>query len=42
MGEENQGGCKNRSDLLEVTDEGEGGTGGSTIADFQLNSELNI
>lgn len=42
MGEENQSGCKNRSDCLEITDEGRRETGDNTIADFQLNAELNI
>lgn len=41
MGEENQGGCKNRSDCLRVTDE-ESKTSNNTIEDFQLNTELNI
>lgn len=42
MGEENQGACKNRSDRLKVTDDGGRETGDNTIADFQLNAELNI
>lgn len=42
MDEENQGGCKNRSDRLKVTDGGGRETGDSTITDFQLNTELNI
>lgn len=42
MGEENQGACKSRSDRLEVTDEGGRETADNTIADFQLNAELNI
>lgn len=42
MGEENQGACKNRSDRLEVTDEGGRVASDNTIADFQLNAELNI
>lgn len=36
------GGCKNRRDCLEDTDEGRRETGDNTFGDFQLYAELNI